>query len=503
MTGADLIRLPATTKPGAGASNVKKNESNNNSNFESIMMSMGTSNLRTLDISKSSESLKSVSSNKTQVQVNLKVEVKEQSFETSNVNTKETNTIESKVSTLDTETVDEIKNMISEDLGISDEEIVNAMEILGLNFVDLLDPKNMMLLVGEITTDADPASLLMVDGMKELISDLKDLVNGLDLSNFETVNPEESAQIMQNFSIDNPEETEVPELNVVTTEEIEPKAVEDTDVSDETEATDAVKVEVLDYRSEVEKSGRTTFREDAEAESITGIENDFVSKVLEPSDDKGGSFDAKDNLFSKNDMSKQTKADVKADANPVSFNLNAEASEIEVVDANQSVSKVSVTNMIDTIVERARVTLTDSVKTMEMVLNPEELGKVFMEVTAKDGAVKAKLLAQNETVKAALETQLVILQDRFKEAGMKVDSVEISVGTHEFREGQEESAALDMNMGNSESNGKSQEEMQESKPRLHRIDLNNMDNLMGLMTDEEVLAAQIMKQQGNTISFQA
>jgi flagellar hook-length control protein FliK len=202
-------------------------------------------------------------------------------------------------------------------------------------------------------------------------------------------------------------------------------------------------------------------------------------------------------------MSKQTKADVKADANPVSFNLNAEASEIEVVDANQSVSKVSVTNMIDTIVERARVTLTDSVKTMEMVLNPEELGKVFMEVTAKDGAVKAKLLAQNETVKAALETQLVILQDRFKEAGMKVDSVEISVGTHEFREGQEESAALDMNMGNSESNGKSQEEMQESKPRLHRIDLNNMDNLMGLMTDEEVLAAQIMKQQGNTISFQA
>jgi flagellar hook-length control protein FliK len=60
-----------------------------------------------------------------------------------------------------------------------------------------------------------------------------------------------------------------------------------------------------------------------------------------------------------------------------------------------------------------------------------------------------------------------------------------------------------MNMGNSESNGKSQEEMQESKPRLHRIDLNNMDNLMGLMTDEEVLAAQIMKQQGNTISFQA
>ena len=503
MTGADLIRLPATTKPGAGASNVKKNESNNNSNFESIMMSMGTSNLRTLDISKSSESLKSVSSNKTQVQVNLKVEVKEQSFETSNVNTKETNTIESKVSTLDTETVDEIKSMISEDLGISGEEIVNAMEILGLNFVDLLDPKNMMLLVGEITTDADPASLLMVDGMKELISDFKDLVNGLDLSNFETVKPEESAQIMQNFVIDNPEETEVPELNVVTTEEIEPKVVEETDVSEETEVPDALKVEVLDYRSEVEKSGRTTFREDAEAESITGIENDFVSKVLEPSDDKEGSFDTKDNLFSKNDLSKQAKADVKADANPVSFNLNAEASEIEVVDVNQNVNRVSVTNMIDTIVERARVTLTDSVKTMEMVLNPEELGKVFMEVTAKDGAVKAKLLAQNETVKAALETQLVILQDRFKEAGMKVDSVEISVGTHEFREGQEESAALDMNMGNSESNGNSQEEMQESKPRLHRIDLNNMDNLMGLMTDEEVLAAQIMKQQGNTISFQA
>jgi len=503
MTGADIIRLPATTKPGAGASNVKKNESNNNSSFENIMMSMGNASFRTLDISQSSDSLKIVSSNKTQVQVSLKVEASERSFETSNVNTKEPNTIESKVSTLDEETVSEIKDIIHEDLGFKDEEIDEAMEILGLSFVDLLDPKNMMLLVGEITGEDGPASVLMVDGMKDFVTDLKELINSLDLSDFEMVQPGESQAIMQNLVVENPEAVTDIEATVSETDNLNLKQTDEISVSDEIIDDEPVKVEVLDYRSEVEKSGRTTFREDAEAESITGVENELVTKPSEATDDKNGSFDSKDNLFSKNNLSKTVRPEAETNANNTSFNLNTETAEIEVVDVNQNVNRVSVANMVESIVERARVTLTDSVKTMEMVLNPEELGKIFMEITSKDGAIKAKILAQNETVKAALETQLVLLQDRFKEAGMKVDSVEISVGTHEFREGQEESAALDMNMGNHESNGNSNEEAQESKPKLHRIDLNNMDNLMGLMTDEEVLTAQIMKQQGNTISFQA
>ena len=182
--------------------------------------------------------------------------------------------------------------------------------------------------------------------------------------------------------------------------------------------------------------------------------------------------------------------------------VNAEATHIEVTTASYQTTRVDVSTMIDKIVQNARVTLTDSTNTMEMILNPEELGKIFMSVTEKDGSIKARILAENETVKTALETQLVLLQDKFKAQGMKVDSVEISVGTHEFKENQEESQALDMGMQDGNHNASHEDEASEKASNLHRIDLNNLDSLQGLMTEEEMLTAKIMKDQGNTVSYQ-
>ena len=529
MTGADISRLPATKIPEAGVKSVKNSNSNDNSKFENIMMSMGQSSYRKLEVDSTNNSLKLVSSKKTSVQINVKVDLTKNSVlnsqdvkgssmesventpndsveakngqetktssksDTKDVHT-EDNKTESKVE-LDQETEEEIKKVISKNLGISEDDIVNAMQTLGLNFVDLLDPKNMMMVVSEALDVSDPISLLNVDGMKELISDLKDLANNLDLSELGlTAVPEEEVdfnQVIQNIT--GMDENVVDETR---------NPLNDKIVSEENPETNAdTKVIVEDFRTKAEEKS-TSFREEAENESQTGVSNDLVSKVLNKNE-KNMQNDNSSNLFSQNQNNQNIKVNPENNQVVNTFELNANATEIEVTTASLGTVKVDVSSMIDKMVQNAKVTLTDSVHTMEMVLNPEELGKIFMEITSKDGAVKAKILAQNETVKAALETQLAILQDRFKDQGMKVDSVEISVGTHEFKENQEKSEAMDMNMNGENHHKEESNENSEKGNRLHRIDLNNLDDLQGLMTDEEVLTAKIMKAQGNTLNYQA
>ena len=46
---------------------------------------------------------------------------------------------------------------------------------------------------------------------------------------------------------------------------------------------------------------------------------------------------------------------------------------------------------------------------MEMQLNPEHLGKIYLNISEREGVIRAQITAQNEAVKEALETQLVEL----------------------------------------------------------------------------------------------
>lgn len=69
---------------------------------------------------------------------------------------------------------------------------------------------------------------------------------------------------------------------------------------------------------------------------------------------------------------------------------------------------------------------------MEMQLNPENLGKVYVNISSKEGVIHAQLAASNEAVRAALETQVADLRQNLNQAGVKVDAVEVTVASHEF-----------------------------------------------------------------------
>jgi flagellar hook-length control protein FliK len=77
----------------------------------------------------------------------------------------------------------------------------------------------------------------------------------------------------------------------------------------------------------------------------------------------------------------------------------------------------------------------------------------------------------------------------------KVTSIEVSVGTHEFERNLEQ---------NAQDESRRDDQMRKEAPRRNtRIDLNNLDELTGMMSDEDMLIAQMMMENGNTLDFQA
>ncbi|MDD7178646.1 MAG: flagellar hook-length control protein FliK, partial [Lachnospiraceae bacterium] len=159
---------------------------------------------------------------------------------------------------------------------------------------------------------------------------------------------------------------------------------------------------------------------------------------------------------------------------------------------------VELQHLMDQMEGLARVFASAEGNTVEMQLNPENLGKLVLTVTEKHGNVTAQIAASNEQVKEALQTQLVELRSTLQNQGIKIEAVEVTVATHEFEQN------LD---GNSSANGQMQEQADRQNggaPTQRRnLDRNNLDELSGLMSEEETLAAQMMRDNGGTVDYTA
>ena len=158
-------------------------------------------------------------------------------------------------------------------------------------------------------------------------------------------------------------------------------------------------------------------------------------------------------------------------------------------------SQADAYDLIDQIAKNVRVSVSGLETSMEMQLNPEHLGKIYLNITEKEGAVRAQIMTQNTVVKEALETQLVELRQSLNQQGIKVDAIEVTVSTHEFEQNLEQNARHGEQM---------RQQMEESQKQTRRnLNLNDLDGLTGLMTEEEQLAAQIMRDNGNQVDLTA
>lgn len=66
-------------------------------------------------------------------------------------------------------------------------------------------------------------------------------------------------------------------------------------------------------------------------------------------------------------------------------------------------------NIMRQIMDYMKIQVKADTSNLEMQLHPASLGTVQVQIASKGGAVTANFIAQNETVKAALESQMVQL----------------------------------------------------------------------------------------------
>ncbi len=89
-------------------------------------------------------------------------------------------------------------------------------------------------------------------------------------------------------------------------------------------------------------------------------------------------------------------------------------------------------DIVNQIVDKIKVTMGKEMTSMELQLNPQNLGKVLISVSAKNGIMTANFTVQTEEARQAVESQLYSLREALEVKELKVDAVEVQVSDFAF-----------------------------------------------------------------------
>lgn len=119
--------------------------------------------------------------------------------------------------------------------------------------------------------------------------------------------------------------------------------------------------------------------------------------------------------------------------NTVLQNLNDAVTQVEDVTPTAE-TNVRPANIVEQIVEQVRVNINQENTSMEMQLYPEHLGRIQIHVVSKDGVMTARIAAETETARQAIEAGLNNLKESLQNQNLKVDAIEVMVSTTGFAE---------------------------------------------------------------------
>lgn len=371
----------------------------------------------------------------------------------------------------------DVVNAIAEEYGVSEEEINKLLEEMGLSVLDLLNPQNLVNFIVQLTGVASGEELLLDESFLSVMETLDNLAEGLMkelnvdmeglqelIDQMDVVNTEIPASFQENLDVAL-EQTNVQEATETTGKETQAEEV-------------VIEVEVEKQEEKSEVKTNTIETEDTTVTQNTKEDTSFTGNQ----DSKGGSL--------LNHQSNENETIVTQQTNVNNMSQVTDMSQTQL----SSYMSADTVQIMEQIVQQMRVTISAETTSMEMQLNPENLGKVYVNISSEEGVVNAQFHATNEVVKEALEAQIATLRENLNQAGVKVDAIEVTIASHEFERN------LEQNQQNPEEN----KEVQEASTNKRRnISIDSLDELSGVMTEEESLVAQMMKDNGNSVDFTA
>jgi flagellar hook-length control protein FliK len=426
----------------------------------------------------------------------------------------------------------QIVEKVTEDLDITEDKICEIMQMLGITSMELLQPENLTALFANATgIENNPQELVLNSDFTGLYADVMDIASQNQalleaVSNMEVL---ENPQVLEIFTEpDNPGE-----INTASAEEDIAK-VQISDVTDKTEELvfqqPQVKSEAIGTSETISASedntvsGSQGMLETAEVEasniSETAVSSESIDSSeteMQPTDSKRDRTDLAEDTLSQ--QVSDESVSLKSEKQVMKTDLNSDSSSdersfddksenrvlhtmineqmqpegvFEAFDVQPKYTSVNTTDIIRQIVDQISIAKTTGESVIEMQLNPENLGKLYINVTERNSEITARIAVSNETVKNALESQMVALRENLQDANIRVNDVEITIATHEFERN------LEQNAGNE--NGR-----QDGQQFTHQSSSNGV-NRTGhneAASDEAGLAAQIMRDNGNSVDFMA
>lgn len=342
--------------------------------------------------------------------------------------------------------ITEVKQQLLDLFSVTEGELSSVMENLGITEQDLLNPQSMTDLVMELSGAESPMELLFNPEITALLTETKENFGnlmeeaakaGLDTENILTEQKEVTVQ----------EESFVPEETFVQ----ETAPVQE-------------KVEVVADKDR--NAGKEEIPADSAEQAVQTESKENVPAVSEKNSGKQEkNFNGETQSFSAQILSELEEA------------------------VGERLPEVDTQDVIYQVVEKIKLTAKADTSSFELQLNPEHLGKINLQVAAKNGVVTAQIATETIEAKEILEAQLSTLKETLNNQGVKVEAVEVSVGARSFDENLDGQAD---NQNQADSRG---------RQRRFRFDL--MDAEEGELTSAEQIAREIMMANGNRIDYSA
>lgn len=394
------------------------------------------------------------------------------------------------------EITNQIVDKIKSEFEVTDEEIEEAMEVLGLTIADLTKPAELRNLLMELTGTTDSIELLTNVELYDSVKEVTDFASNL------------FTEVAKDFSLSTEQLTEM-----INTESFE-EALNEVDVSvtsneAETEADAEVVSEVTvdkttDAALAFENSDKANANETKPVESNNSNESEEVpidtEKKAPDKIEKPESF-TQSSLMNDEAMNERSE-------NRKNFNFDSSKNQEFTFNQTQAVTNQTVNtvgdivetvtsyttgadtdNIMRQVTDYVKVHISDDVTKMEIELHPASLGTVNMQINSQNGQITAHLTVQNELVKSVLETQMIKLQETFDEQGTKVSAIEVTVAEYSLNSQSDNNYSEERNGRNYGSKKKG-------------INLNEIGSLDEL-DEEEQLEAKVMEMNGSSVNYTA
>ncbi|MCH5280704.1 MAG: flagellar hook-length control protein FliK [Lachnospiraceae bacterium] len=358
----------------------------------------------------------------------------------------------------------EVVDKVADKLGVTPEEVEEAMSVLGLTFMDLVNPSQMAALISQLTGEGDALTPLTDEGLFASIQELTAEVGAILEEQAEVLSEDLGVEVGEAFNLM------------------------------ETAATVPVAEENTGFVLEVEVEDETVTEPDvivAEGREVTDLaEEETVSVISEEVEDSGKDESHKQNAAGNS----QETAGPYVQAPTADQAFVAEPKEVEL----PFTSYLRPEEILDQIADYVKIHHSEGLSEMEISLNPESLGRVYLQVAAKEGVITATIAAQNETVRDALMVQALTLKEELNQQGLKVEAVEVTIESHEF----------ERNTDNGGEQAKDLYEQQVQKQTRRRLVIENLAQAEEMLENEELSADErlqidMMARNGGTVDFTA